>query len=646
MLQLTPFIILFIFSTFLSNLFRLDFIRSLLINILIVTYFLYFFSKIDYLVLGNYILIALSIIILIYLIYNYKELKHVDFYNLLFILITSILLILYSKNLFLYKFDDFTEYGIISKLVFTENNNPININYLDKGSHSKINILSFFQYFFLKNSSEVFSEKIALMANNFFKVVLILNIINFTKYNASKKLLLFIFTYFLIYTLSTSFDRLYVDSILGLIIANLFLISFKKKIQNVDYIIFCLLIIHITSMKFSGVIVLLGISIIFITISVLSKDYKKVIVVSLAIIFSYSINQFHHKDVSNFIKFKFKKDKFKVYKDKFKVYEDDVIYTHREQFYNLQREFSDGTTFKLYSRYKNKDINYINSKEDLKNLFTTQLSKITSDGIYHAKTFLIINKLFEVGNINLKFIEIPLNLWIWIILIIMLSIIINREKDNPYLNFTTFMYINFILCYFIVLVIWSIRNKLLNEDFTIESSWHRHLGSLILGYILFLIIKYLQKINLSTFGFIIIITICLQLTLPNSIKNFLPYSQIMKFKFWNYSKNMRTDIRKIANNIRSEIPEYSKLIVIQEDMYKGYFFPVLNYELIKINMLRQDNHRINDFISKIDNERNPLNNTYLLISQNQNLSEYLTMIDIKTEKIISKNGYDLYEIIF
>ena len=635
MLQLTPFIILFIFSTFLSKLLRLDFIKSLLINILIITYFLYFFSKFDYLVLGNYILITISLIILFYLIYNYKELKQNDYYNLLFILITSILLILYSKNLFLYKFDDFTEYGIISKLVFTENNNPININYLDKGSHSKINILSFFQYFFLKNSSEVFSEKIALIANNFFKVVLILNIINFTKYKASKKLLLFIFTYFLIYTLSTSFDRLYVDSILGLIIANLFLISFKKKIQNVDYIIFCLLIIHITSMKFSGVIVLLGISIIFITISVLSKDHKKIIFVFLAIILSYLINQFHHKDTSNFIKIK-----------KDKLNEVDIVYTHREQFYNLQREFSDSTTFKLYSRYKNKDINYINSKEDLKNLFTKQLSKITSDGIYHAKTFLIINKLFELSNINLKFIEIPLNLWIWIILIILLSIIINREKDNPYLNFTTFMYINFILCYFIVLIIWSIRNGLLNEDFTIESSWHRHLGSLILGYILFLIIKYLQKINLSTFGFIIIITICLQLTLPNSIKNFLPYSQIMKFKFWNYSKNMRTDIRKIANNIRSEIPEYSKLIVIQEDKYKGYFFPVLNYELIKINMLRQDNYRINDFISKIDNERNPLNNTYLLISQNQNLSEYLTMINIKTEKIFSKNGYDLYKIIF
>ena len=241
MLQLTPFIILFVFSTFLSKLLRLDFIKSLLINILIITYFLYFFSKFDYLVLGNYILITISIIILFYLIYNYKELKQNDYYNLLFILITFILLILYSKKLFLYKFDDFTEYGIISKLVFTENNNPININYLDKGSHSKINILSFFQYFFLKNSSEVFSEKIALMANNFFKVVLILNIINFTKYKASKKLLLFIFAYFLIYTLSTSFDRLYVDSILGLIIANLFLISFKEKIHNVDYLIFCLL---------------------------------------------------------------------------------------------------------------------------------------------------------------------------------------------------------------------------------------------------------------------------------------------------------------------------------------------------------------------------------------------------------------------
>ena len=57
MQQLTPFIILFIFSTFLSKLLRLDFINLLLINILIIIYFLYFFSKFDYLVLGNYILI-------------------------------------------------------------------------------------------------------------------------------------------------------------------------------------------------------------------------------------------------------------------------------------------------------------------------------------------------------------------------------------------------------------------------------------------------------------------------------------------------------------------------------------------------------------------------------------------------------------
>ncbi len=121
---------------------------------------------------------------------NFFQKSH--YYEFLLVTIIFLIIIWYCRNLFLYKYDDFSEYGIIPKLTFFENILPINVDYLDKGTHTKINIISLFQYFFIKNSFSIFNEKYLLIANNFFKVLLILNILSFLNLNFFKKLLTFV----------------------------------------------------------------------------------------------------------------------------------------------------------------------------------------------------------------------------------------------------------------------------------------------------------------------------------------------------------------------------------------------------------------------------------------------------------------------
>ena len=191
---------------------------------------LIFFGKFGFLYLTNEFFKYLAIILFIYLIFK-KEINAKYLKSFFIFFIIYLLLIFLCKDLFFYKYDEFSEYGITSKLIFIENNLPSNIDYLQKGSHHKINFISYFHYFFLKNSSKIFQEDIAYIAHSFLIITLILAVISFANLNNLKKILLGVF-YFLIYTLGPGLDRLYVDSMLGLFIATTLLLCFKRKKEN------------------------------------------------------------------------------------------------------------------------------------------------------------------------------------------------------------------------------------------------------------------------------------------------------------------------------------------------------------------------------------------------------------------------------
>ena len=144
--------------------------------------------------------------------------------------------------------------------------------------------------------------------------------------------------------------------------------------------------------------------------------------------------------------------------------------------------------------------------------------KLSSDGIYHSKTFLILNKIFDKLKLPLNLKEYPINLYVWISLILIMSFFI--KGNLKYLNIISILYILFIFSYFFILILWAMVNNLINNDYTIAQSWQRHLGVLLLGYILFLLVNILRYKRLDYLKLIIVGLIIMMISVPNSLKNF------------------------------------------------------------------------------------------------------------------------------
>ena len=540
----------------------------------------------------------------------------------MFLTLAFLIIIFYTQGAFLYKYDDFSEYGIIPKLIFFENYLPIYIDYLDKGTHSKVNIISIYQYFFLKNSALEFQENSLLVVNNFFKILLIINLFSYINYSRLKYFIIFIIFYFLIYSLSTGFDRLYVDSIIALIIPNLFLIFFNNN-KKLDYLLFTLLFITIPCLKFSGIIIVLGISAIFLLYNFFVKKNDKSIIVIICLFISFFINQFHHSSFANFnnnINEDFKKK----------------FYQNRDQFQNY--------TYESKHILKKTD-QKIFEKEIILEIVSANFKKLSSDGIYHSKTFLILNKIFDKLKLPLNLKEYPINLYVWISLILIMSFFI--KANLKYLNIISILYILFIFSYFFILILWAMVNNLINNDYTIAQSWQRHLGVLLLGYILFLLVNILRYKRLDYLKLIIVGLIIMMISVPNSLKNFFSLEFIITEKYWKETFEMRNEIKYLSESIEQKIPKYSKLIVCNPIKYNGYFYPILKYELININTIKNNDYRLETFINK-KSVKNLKNKLFILVSDKQDVDFEISKIfdldktQIKLVSIIDKSF--LYEI--
>ena len=231
-----PFIIISIYSYLISSVYKISIIRSYLTIIISLTFFLIFLGKFGFLNHSNELIKYFTFFLLIYLFFK-KKFNSSNLLEVFFLFILFLLLIWICKDFYYYKYDEFSEYGITTKLIFSENNLPSNINYLHKGSHHKINFISYFHYFFLKNSTDIFREDITLLAHSFLKTILIITILSFTNLNFNRKIIIGIIFYFIIYTLGPGFDRLYVDSIVGLFISVILLIYFNEQNKKSDFLL-------------------------------------------------------------------------------------------------------------------------------------------------------------------------------------------------------------------------------------------------------------------------------------------------------------------------------------------------------------------------------------------------------------------------
>ena len=203
---------------------------------------------------------------------------------------------LYSSNLFFYKYDEFSEYGIISKLIFFENeiaNHIVDIAY--KGSPSKINIMAYYNYFFFISGYSEFREQLIYVAQITFNVVIILNILEYVV-GVKKKIAFFLIIYFLCFALSPGLDKIYLETTAGLLTALIIINQISEK-ENKRYIIIFTSMIFLCFLKTSTQIIFYGLTLIFIIYAFFKKDYKTIILYISVLLFSTLVEFIYFKDL-------------------------------------------------------------------------------------------------------------------------------------------------------------------------------------------------------------------------------------------------------------------------------------------------------------------------------------------------------------
>ena len=619
-----PFIFLSIISLLISVNFKINLNKSYLISTLSIPFIILFIGNFVSLYWAIYIILIISLIFLI-INKNYKKIFLIRLFKELFIyFIIYFLLIIYTKNFFLHKFDEFSEYGIISKLIFSEEELMNNIfNIFAKGSPHKINIMGYLNYFFLKTSFSEFKEQILYISQNTLNIIIIKNLLDFISGNI-KKIIFFLILFFLSFVLSTGFDKIYLDATAALLISLIITTQLQDK-NNSKYFVIFLSMIFLFCLKTSAAIIFIGISSIFIFYYLFEKNYKLIGFYLLLILSTFIIEKFYSY---NFYLIKSNKN---LYTDKAYILNLSYSLNYKKKINNIKNLNSDN----LFSQ-----TNYLFLKKNFIDL--------TEKGIYHSNTFLIFNKIFQKLSINFKLIEIPLTLFFWILLLIILIKIINIENKFKLIFFIN-IYFLFIFCYWLIILYWSLTNNLVNEDFSIETSWQRHLGAIILGILLYLIIVLFQKNEIDLKHILIILIFLSVISKPNSIRNFFPKEFVMKDTFWSHRYEQRIEIKKISNFVNDNTEKYS-VVFFYPNNEDAYFSPILNYELIDKSLVNIDlqfwEKYYNDFLIRFPFLNN-FENFYILFNQSNN-ENILNLINSKNFKIIYKKDfnhqYSIYKI--
>ena len=607
-----PFLIISIYSYLISVVYKISIARSYLTICISFTFLLIFLVKFGFLNYANELIKYFTFFLLIYLFLKKKfNLSHLK--EVFFLLIIFLLLIWVCKDLYYYKYDEFSEYGITTKLIFNENNLPSNIEYLQKGSHHKINFISYFHYFFLKNSTDIFREDITYVAHSFLKTILIITILSFINLNFNRKIIIGIIFYFIIYTLGPGFDRLYVDSIVGLLISVILLIYFNKRNHKSDFLLLFLIVSAFPMIKPNALVIICGLLPIFLLYSFFQKRVVPFIIIIIAILFNFLFTKFYIHPFQV-------KDLQKTEKSIFKIDSTQSLYLGNLNQYNF---------------YPFKKI--INNKKDF---IKTQLKELKENGIYHSKTFLVLNKILDQINFEKKIIEIPLNIFFWFLIILLISYFVSKNDKGMKIPWLIFLYFSFLITYFIFLIYWASKNNLINDDFTMSISWERHLGTIILGIILFLLTHYF-KVYKSYVILVSALIVSLNITLPNSIRVFMPEEIINKNQFWDQKYQQRAKIKNLSKKINNKLEDYSNLLFLVDKQDDPYFLPILKYELIKINTVDINSDNIELFLNS-----NSFKNSILYIitdSDNKKIDEVIFQsIENKEHQPLRKNLYKAF----
>jgi hypothetical protein len=498
-------------------------------------------------------------------IFFFKKKINKDIKEILFFISSILIIHFFSRDFYLYKYDEFSEYGIITKLIFYINTLPINDSSIwGKGTYEKINLLSSFYIFFLKNSFLDYQENTIIFSNIFYIITLVLYILSeFKNFSATKKIIAFFVIIIFTYMLNSGLDRIYPETILSLLLC-IILIKINilnNKFNKLDFFIILLSLFIIFCIKNNGMIVSFLIGFLFIVNLFFIKKYKAIISVFLILLFCVIFLKLHTTPIKLTAINEYEEINYKILEKSLRNFD-----------YSYKR-IPD-------SIIKNKDLTY---EKVLNSIWISS----KNESIYNIHSFSALNNFLSILKINFKIPNFGLNIFCWALMLL----ILHRLDKKSFMmgNYYYFSLIILILIiYQVILTIWALHNNLFNEDGSLLISWSRHLGIIINGFFSFYFLNILsnnssKKVKFLLYCFIIFIIIFIP---ARTFRGIMPQVVENKIPFWKNKHELRKNIKNLANKIKNITGEDDVfLIVIENNLLDPYFYPILKYDLIKTNVI-------------------------------------------------------------
>ena len=567
---LIPCILIFFSTKIIQVFFNQSFFKSAFMSNNIIMLYYYLILKFDIFVFGNYFFIFLIFLFLFIFFFKKKINKNIK--EILFFISSILIIHFFSKDFYLYKYDEFSEYGIITKLIFYINTLPINDSSIwGKGTYEKINLLSSFYIFFLKNSFLDYQENTIIFSNIFYIITLVLYILSeFKNFSATKKIIAFFVIIIFTYMLNSGLDRIYPETILSLLLC-IILIKINilnNKFNKLDFFIILLSLFIIFCIKNNGIIVSSLIGFLFIINLFFIKKYKAIIGVFLTLLFCVIFLKLHTIPIKLSAINGNEEINYKILEKSIRSY--------NNTYATIPNAF-----------IKNKDLTY---EKVLNSIWISS----KNESIYNLYSFSALNNFLSILKINFKVTNFGLNIFFWTFILLILHHL--DKKSFMKGNYYYFSLIIFILIiYQAILAIWAWQNNLVNEDSSLLISWSRHLGIIINGFLSYYFLNILSnnssnKLKFLLYCFIIFIIIFIP---ARTFRGIMPQVVENKIPFWENKYELRKNITNLAKKIKNITGEDDFfLIVIENNLLDPYFYPILKYDLIKTNVIIVNDNKL------------------------------------------------------
>ena len=287
----TKLFLILIASNNISKKFNKNFLITNFLLISIYIFILFYFSFFN---LFNYI----NIVIIFFLIINFFFIRNIFYDTNLKFIFLILMTILVSHFFLQYGFlfwDEFTQWGIKPKEIFL--NKSIFYSYVT--TNNKYWLISIF-YNFLMFEQNQYNENLVILSQLFLNICALMFIFSFIKQNLKNFFLILTFFYFTTYIFNYGFYTIYPDIIVGLYFLALYLYIVNTDLKNwFDVLVVSVLLALLCLIKgisfFFSFLIFLNLIIFLFKKKIDIKIFVKILLIVLAIFFSYQIIIYYNK---------------------------------------------------------------------------------------------------------------------------------------------------------------------------------------------------------------------------------------------------------------------------------------------------------------------------------------------------------------